>query len=156
MLFLILIACFICFGPEYVRSRLCADSCQKPTLHCCFSVLAWLRLRHYKSVLRVFQYTIHTASANSVACVRNSFIRAFQYIHYTPAPRVTWNNIFVCFIFRTSLFSAEIFLILWSMEGCIMSTCNLRIPYLHVLFQIQLFKNQEWAALTFLKLINVM
>ena len=150
---LFLIACFICFGPEHVRSRLYADSCQKPTL-----LLFWPDCDYVitKVFLRVFQYKIHTASANSVACVRNSFIRAFQYIHYTPAPRVTWNNIFVCFIFRTSLFSAEIFLILWSMEGCIMSTCNLRIPYLHVLFQIQLFKNQEWAALTFLKLINVM
>ena len=148
------IACFICFVPEFVRSRLCADSCQKPTLLLfCSCLIAITSLQMCFTCISVY---IHPASANSVACVRNSFIRAFQFINYIPAPRVTWNNIFVCFIFRTSLFSSEIFQILWSMEGYIMSTCNLRIPYLHVLFQIQLFKNQEWAALTFLKLINVM
>ena len=148
------IACFICFVPEFVRSRLCADSCQKPTLLLfCSCLIAITSLQMCFTCISVY---IHPASANSVACVRNSFIRAFQYIHYTPA-RV-WRETISLFVSYSArlFFHQKSSLILWSMEGCIMSTCNLRIPYLHVLFQIQLFKNQEWAALTFLKLINVM
>ena len=49
--------------------------------HCCFSVPVCLQLRHYKSVFTCISVCIHPASANSVACVRNSFN-----IFITPPP----------------------------------------------------------------------
>ena len=60
--------------------------------HCCFSVPVWLQLRHYKSVFTCISVYIHTASANSVACVRNSFN-----IFITPPPRV-WRGTISLFV----------------------------------------------------------
>ena len=147
---LFLIACFICFGPEHVRSRLCADSCQKPTL-----LLFWPDWDYVITKVFYVYFSIHTYIPHQPIVLLASEILSIYSLHPRPACDVEQ---YIClFHIPNVFFSSEIFLILWSMEGCIMSTCNLRIPYLHVLFQIQIFKKHEWVALTFLKLIiNVM
>ena len=147
--YVFLIACFICFGPERMSEVVYWFLSKANTV--AFLFLSDCNYVITKVFLRVFQYTYYP---HQPIVLLASEILSIYSLH--PRPACDVEQYLCLFQIPNVSFLSEIFLILWSMEGCIMSTCNLRIPYLHVLFQIQLFKNQEWAALTFLKLINVM